>query len=86
MLSSGLLVEGKPPTNIKEVVMDVLTAENHGFAVGDKVTVLAGATPATFTISGIAEFANVGHLGAQHLHYLNLKLHKDFWIQEERLT
>ncbi len=57
------LVEGQPPTNIKEVVMDVLTAENHGFAVGDKVTVLAGATPATFTISGIAEFANVGSPG-----------------------
>ena len=57
------LVEGSPPTNIKEVVMDVLTAENHGFTVGDKVTVLAGATPATFTISGIAEFANVGSPG-----------------------
>ncbi len=57
------LVEGNPPTNIKEVVMDVLTAENHGFTVGDKVTVLAGATPATFTISGIAEFANVGSPG-----------------------
>ena len=57
------LVEGEPPTNIKEVVMDVLTAENHGFTVGDFVTVLAGATPATFTISGIAEFANVGSPG-----------------------
>ena len=57
------LVEGQPPTNIKEVVMDVVTAENHGFAVGDKVTVLAGATPATFTVTGIAEFANVGSPG-----------------------
>ena len=57
------LVEGNPPTNIKEVVMDVLTAENHGFTVGDKVTVLAGATPATFTISGIAEFVSVGSPG-----------------------
>jgi hypothetical protein len=35
MLSSGLLVSKvNPPTNIKEVVMDVLTAENHGFVVG----------------------------------------------------
>ena len=57
------LVDGQPPTNIKEVVMDVVTAENHGFAVGDKVTVLAGATPATFTVTGIAEFANVGSPG-----------------------
>ena len=57
------LVEGEPPTNKKEVVMDVVTAENHDFAIGDRVTVLAGATPASFTIVGIAEFANVGAPG-----------------------
>ncbi len=57
------LVEGQPPTNKKEVVMDVVTAENHNFSVGDRVTVLAGATPASFTIVGIAEFANVGAPG-----------------------
>ena len=57
------LVEGEPPTNKKEVVMDVVTAENHNFSVGDRVTVLAGATPASFTIVGIAEFANVGAPG-----------------------
>ena len=57
------LVEGEPPTNTKEVVMDIVTAENHEFSVGDRVTVLAGATPASFTIVGIAEFANVGAPG-----------------------
>ncbi len=57
------LTEGEPPTNTKEVVMDVVTAENHDFSVGDRVTVLAGATPASFTIVGIAEFANVGAPG-----------------------
>ena len=57
------LTEGAPPTNRKEVVMDVLTAENHNFSVGDRVTVLAGAMPASFTIVGIAEFANVGAPG-----------------------
>ncbi len=57
------LVQGEPPTNAKEVVMDVVTAENHDFFVGDRVTVLAGATPASFTIVGIAEFANVGAPG-----------------------
>ena len=57
------LTEGEPPTNRKEVVMDVLTAENHNFSVGDRVTVLAGAMPASFTIVGIAEFANVGAPG-----------------------
>ena len=57
------LVDGEPPTNKKEVVMDVVTAENHNFSVGDRVTVLAGATPASFTSVGIAEFANVGAPG-----------------------
>ena len=57
------LVEGKPPVNNKEVVMDVTTAENNGYSVGDRVTVLAGSTPASFTIVGIAEFANVGSPG-----------------------
>ena len=57
------LVDGEPPTNTKEVVMDIVTAENHDFSVGDRVTVLAGATPASFTIVGIAEFANVGAPG-----------------------
>ena len=57
------LVDGEPPTNKKEVVMDVVTAENHNFSVGDRVTVLAGATPASFTIVGLAAFANVGAPG-----------------------
>ena len=57
------LTVGNPPTNTKEVVMDAVTAKNHDFTVGDKVTILAGATPATFTIVGIAEFANVGTPG-----------------------
>ena len=61
--SQWKLLEGNPPTNTKEVVMDAVTAENHDFKVGEKVTVLAGATPATFTIVGIAEFANVGTPG-----------------------
>ena len=57
------LVDGEPPTNTKEVVMDIVTAEHHDFSVGDRVTVLAGAAPASFTIVGIAEFANVGAPG-----------------------
>ena len=57
------LVTGSRPTNSKEVVMDVITAEKNDFKVGDRVTVLAGATPATFTIVGTAEFGTVGAPG-----------------------
>ena len=64
--------------------MDVVTAENHNFSVGDRVTVLAGATPASFTIVGVAEFANVGAPGGATLLYLNLELPKSFLIQKEK--
>ena len=51
------LLEGRAPLNKKEVVMDTVTAENFEFNIDDKVTVLAGATPATFTIVGIVDSA-----------------------------
>ena len=57
------IIDGQPPTNNKEVVMDSTTAQGNRFSVGDRVTVLAGAIPATFTIVGIAEFANTGSPG-----------------------
>ena len=41
----------------------ITTAENNNYTIGDRVTVLAGATPASFTIVGISEFANVGSPG-----------------------
>ncbi len=57
------LIDGKAPVNNKEVVMDRTTAENNDYSVGDRVTVLAGSTPASFSIVGIADFANVGSPG-----------------------
>ncbi|SVD69747.1 uncharacterized protein METZ01_LOCUS422601, partial [marine metagenome] len=49
--------------NNKELVMDRVTADNNSFNIGDKVTVLAGAIPATFKIVGIAQFSDVGSPG-----------------------
>ena len=57
------LLSGRPPVNNKELVMDKVTAENNEFNIGDKVTVLAGAIPATFKIVGIAQFSEVGSPG-----------------------
>ena len=57
------LIDGKAPENNKEVVMDRTTAENNNYSVGDRVTVLAEATPASFSIVGIADYANVGSPG-----------------------
>ena len=57
------LLSGRPPMNSKELVMDKTTADNNSFNIGDKVTVLAGAIPATFKIVGIAQFSEVGSPG-----------------------
>ena len=56
-------LSGRPPMNSKELVMDKTTADNNSFNIGDKVTVLAGAIPATFKIVGIAQFSEVGSPG-----------------------
>ena len=57
------IISGRPPVNNKELVMDRVTAGTHSFNLGDKVTVLAGAIPATFRIVGIAQFSDVGSPG-----------------------
>ena len=57
------LLSGRPPINNKELVMDKATADVNNFNIGDKVTVLAGAIPATFKIVGIAQFSDVGSPG-----------------------
>jgi len=67
------LIDGKAPVNKKEVVMDRTTAENNNYSVGDRVTVLAGSTPASFTIVGIADFANVGSPGGATFALFELK-------------
>ena len=71
------LVEGEPPTNTKEVVMDVVTAENHDFSVGDRVTVLLVQLLHHLQLWN-CEFANVGAPGGQPLHCLNLGLLKNY--------
>ena len=53
--------------------MDRTTAENNNYSVGDRVTVLAGATPASFSIVGIADFANVGSPGGATFALFELK-------------
>lgn len=46
-----------------EVVIDRATAESQDYAVGDRIKVAARGEPQTFTVTGIASFANVKSLG-----------------------
>ena len=60
-----LLDDGRsrPPQGAGEVVMDVTTAREHGFAVGDRVRVLLQEPIQVFTIVGIFEVGGAADLG-----------------------
>ena len=50
------LREGEPPTGPDDVVIDITTFEEEGFALGDTVTVLLADGPQDFTIVGASGF------------------------------
>ncbi|MFZ0169701.1 MAG: FtsX-like permease family protein [Candidatus Dormiibacterota bacterium] len=59
-LSPFRLVQGRGPTNSREVVMDAVTAQRYHFSVGERVRILLPGAPQTFTISGIARLIGAG--------------------------
>jgi putative ABC transport system permease protein len=54
-LASMVIVKGAPPYGGGQVAVDAVTAEKHGFDVGDRVDVLLQGPKRTFFISGIIE-------------------------------
>lgn len=57
-LNPMVLVEGGPPREPDEVVIDRFSADQGPFSVGDTVTVLLEGPPEQFTVSGIATFGD----------------------------
>ncbi len=81
---SGLhIVEGGPPRNADEVVMDVATAQEYGFHVGQRVRMLFYAQPRTLTISGIAEYGTANGLAGVTLAAFTLPMAQQI-LQEPR--
>ncbi len=66
-LSSVRLVQGSPPSSADDVVMDRGTATKHHFRVGDRVRVLSGGAPRSFTITGIVTFGTADNLAGATL-------------------
>ena len=56
------LREGEPPVGPDDVVIDVTTFEEEGFALGDTVTVLLAEGPQEFTIVGASGFGEEDNL------------------------
>jgi putative ABC transport system permease protein len=66
-LSSVRLAEGRAPIGADEVVMDRGTATKYHFGVGDRVRVLSGGPPHSFTITGIVTFGSADNLAGATL-------------------
>jgi putative ABC transport system permease protein len=66
-LSSVRLVEGSAPSGADDVVIDKGTATKYHFKVGDRVRVLLGTPPQTFTITGIVTFGSADNLAGATL-------------------
>jgi putative ABC transport system permease protein len=66
-LSSVRLVQGRAPSATDDVVMDRGTATRYHFQVGDRVRVLSGGPPRSFTISGIVTFGSADNLAGATL-------------------
>ena len=58
-LSVWRLAEGRLPDGGNDVVLDTLTAQDGGFALGDEVTVNADSGSRVFTLVGIVEYDDI---------------------------
>lgn len=52
--------EGQPPRAPGDVVIDAKTADDEGFVVGDRVTIISALGPAEYTVTGIVVFGDDG--------------------------
>jgi putative ABC transport system permease protein len=66
-LSPVRLVQGRAPSDSDDVVMDRGTATKYHFRVGERVRVLSGGPPRSFTISGIMTFGAADNLAGATL-------------------
>jgi ABC-type antimicrobial peptide transport system permease subunit len=57
------VVEGKWPKTADEVVIDVGTADDHGYAVGDKVEISTLQPKRPFELVGVAQYGSVDSIG-----------------------
>ncbi len=66
-LSSVRLVQGRAPGAADDVVMDRGTATKYHFRIGERVRVLSGGPPRSFTITGIVTFGSADNLAGATL-------------------
>ena len=75
--SSVRLLEGRPPSGPDDVVLDEISADKAGFAVGDRVTLLTSGPRLEATLVGVLKFGETGNLvGASMSAFSNERAHQ----------
>ncbi len=72
-------VEGGPPTADDEVVIDKASADDEGFAVGDRIEIVGKEAANTYSLVGIATLGDVDSFGGATLSEFTL-------VEAQRLT
>ncbi|HEY7874948.1 MAG TPA: FtsX-like permease family protein [Actinomycetota bacterium] len=76
------LVDGAAPRRDDEVVVDAKTAEDHGFVVGDRISVITLESPRAFTVAGVATFGGAQTLGGATLALFETDTAQDLFDRE----
>lgn len=65
--------EGRAPRTAREVALDAGTAEKHGFAIGDPVTVVGAEGATRYRLAGIAKYGDVDSLAGASFALMTLR-------------
>ncbi|MCB0882733.1 MAG: ABC transporter permease [Thermoleophilia bacterium] len=80
------MVEGNPPRENNEVVLDTETAKKAGVPVGGEVTVVTDVGPAKYRLSGTAKFGKTGQAGGATLAFFTLDTAKRVFTSSGRFA
>lgn len=78
------LRDGRSPQSPSEVVIDVDTASDHNFDVGDQIQVITLTTPQAFTVTGIAGFGDESSLAGATIALFETATAQELFDKEEQ--
>ena len=84
-LSSVQITDGRAPSGPGEVVMDAVTARDHGFGVGDEVEVLLQGPKETFDLVGIIDGPSGSGFGGATMAAFDLETAQQLFDKKDRV-
>jgi putative ABC transport system permease protein len=84
-LASVVIDDGRAPDGPDEVVMDVVTAADHGFVVGDEVEVLLQGPKQVFTLVGTFDRTSGGGFAGATMAAFDLETAQSLFLKEGKV-